>query len=134
MRLIDEKCGQLVDEVAEERAVRGQTLTSIEGEVHDLEDDISEQIEAERLRAQECDRELLGRLEEDLGRFKKEINEQTDSREACESEIYELMKNVVLKIKEEIELEKQSRETAQEHLLSLLEDTCQRIETMANST
>ena len=42
------------------------------------------------------------------------------------------MKNVVLKIKEEIEQERKARERTQEHLLGLLEDTCQKIEVMAN--
>ena len=76
--------------------------------------------------------ELLVRLEEETNKFKRELLSQTESREACESEIYELMKNVVIKIKEEIEVERSTREGNQEQLLNLLEDTCQKIEVMAN--
>lgn len=97
-----------------------------------MDDELSEQIESEKLQGQEGDREIVLRVEEDIIKFKRELQDQTESREACESEIYELMKNVVLKIKEEIEQERKARERTQEHLLGLLEDTCQKIEVMAN--
>ena len=132
LRSIDEKCSQAQTEVNEERVVRLQNLNALEGEMKDLEEDLIEQIETEKARSQEGDRELLARLEEETNKFKRELLSQTDSREACESEIYELMKNVVVKIKEEIELERATREGNQEQLLNLLEDTCQKIEVMAN--
>ncbi len=119
-------------EVNEERSIRLQNLNALEGEMKDLEEDLIEQIETEKARGQEGDRELLTRLEEETNKFKRELISQTESREACESEIYELMKNVVVKIKEEIEVERSTREGNQEQLLNLLEDTCQKIEVMAN--
>ena len=132
MRSIDEKCAQVQGDINEERAIRLQNLNALEGEMKDLEEDLIEQIETEKARGQEGDRELLVRLEEETNKFKRELLSQTESREACESEIYELMKNVVIKIKEEIEVERSTREGNQEQLLNLLEDTCQKIEVMAN--
>lgn len=107
-------------------------LTGIESEMRDMEDELSEQLEGERLRAQDGDKELIVRIDDEVTKFKRELHEQTDGREACETEIYELMKNVVIKIKEEIELERKTRENTQENLLSLLEETCHKIEIMAN--
>lgn len=132
LRSIDEKCAQVQGDINEERAIRLQNLNALEGEMKDLEEDLIEQIETEKARGQEGDRELLVRLEEETNKFKRELLSQTESREACESEIYELMKNVVIKIKEEIEVERSTREGNQEQLLNLLEDTCQKIEVMAN--
>ena len=99
----------------------------------DMEDELLEQLEGEKLRAQDGDKDVILRIDEEITKFKKELQEQTESREACESEIYELMKNVVVKIKEEIELEKKTRENTQENLLNLLEETCHKIEIMANN-
>lgn len=97
-----------------------------------MEDELAEQLEGEKLRSQDGDKELIVRIDEEVNKFRRELQEQTDSREACETEIYELMKNVVMKIKEEIELERKTRENTQENLLGLLEETCHKIEVMAN--
>ena len=122
-----------MQEINEERGSRIQSLSLVEGDLKDMEDELTDHIEQEKLRSQEGDKELVIRIEDDLNRFRRELIEQTESREACESEIYELMKNVVVKIKDEIELEKKTRENTQENLLNLLEETCHKIEVMANS-
>lgn len=133
LRAIDERFVQLAAEVSDEKLDRGQQLCGIEAEMKDMEDELVEQLEGEKLRAQDGDKELVLRVDEEVGKLRRELQEQTESREACESEIYELMKNIVVKIKEEIELEKKSREATQENLLSLLEETCHKIELMANN-
>lgn len=133
IKMIDDRCQQLNSEVQEEKAIRHENLGVVEAEIKELDEELATQIETEKIKSQEGDKDLITKVEEELSKAKKELLEQTESRESCESEIYELMKNVVVKIKEEIEAEKKGREASQEQLLNTLEELCQKIEVMSKN-
>lgn len=126
--------GQLQAEIFEEKRVRVESLGSLDGEIKELEDELGEQLETEKARQEEGDRELVMRLEEESSKYRRELLDNRESRETHETEVYELMKNVVVKMKDEIQLERTARESNQESLLNLLEETCQKIEVMASQS
>ena len=71
--MIDEKHQQLLNEITDEKQIRTQGFNSIEGQLREMDDELSEQVESEKLRGQEGDREIVLRVEEDILKFKREL-------------------------------------------------------------